>query len=528
MARVTFRQLRCQTNVTAGPNGGRLLFSRFCYFCYLGGVHPARPDSQPGTIRPARAPQCALAFALLAAALLVLAPRAAGAQDRLTLNGSWSASSLSESWKIAEWGEACGPRPRPQGAGGGSVQIREQGGELMVTGAGRAWSTAECWEQMPGMSRSSHSASGNMRGWRTRCATAASDPRRATVVTTVSATDTSISLHETGQYQFIIQDTTCSASVSRARSFSLVRRDGEAPPAPSASASAEPMASASAAASAPPPAATPAPPPEKPAPAKPCVGAGSGDPTRLEVRPSRKLLRPGDTFSFRAIVLDAEGCPLPVKPTWSVSPGPMAGKVSVDPQGAVTVAADAGEGKADLVASVGGKGVTITLEIASAENYDALLASSGLNPSGEAEESASAVIATGSIGGRTTLAEDTARARKQVFLAVVGGLAACLALAGLILLRRGRRGRAASAAENAPDEAPASGGFVPPERAPAENGGPPRAAPQPIANGGEAPRPAADRVGAATRGKICPICGQRFGAEAGFCGTDGTALVLIN
>jgi len=30
------------------------------------------------------------------------------------------------------------------------------------------------------------------------------------------------------------------------------------------------------------------------------------------------------------------------------------------------------------------------------------------------------------------------------------------------------------------------------------------------------------------RGKICPTCGQRYGAEAEFCGKDGTSLVMIN
>ena len=32
----------------------------------------------------------------------------------------------------------------------------------------------------------------------------------------------------------------------------------------------------------------------------------------------------------------------------------------------------------------------------------------------------------------------------------------------------------------------------------------------------------------ATRGKICPTCGQRFEGGAEFCGKDGTVLVLLN
>jgi hypothetical protein len=30
------------------------------------------------------------------------------------------------------------------------------------------------------------------------------------------------------------------------------------------------------------------------------------------------------------------------------------------------------------------------------------------------------------------------------------------------------------------------------------------------------------------RGKICPTCGGRFDGTAGFCGKDGTQLVLLN
>jgi hypothetical protein len=32
----------------------------------------------------------------------------------------------------------------------------------------------------------------------------------------------------------------------------------------------------------------------------------------------------------------------------------------------------------------------------------------------------------------------------------------------------------------------------------------------------------------ASRGKICPTCGERFEGNAEFCGKDGTQLVLLN
>jgi len=77
------------------------------------------------------------------------------------------------------------------------------------------------------------------------------------------------------------------------------------------------------------------------------------------VHPSRKLLRAGDKFAFRAVVADAEGCPTGTRPTWSIVPGPLAAKASVDAAGTVTVAADAPEGKLEVSAGVGGKGVVV-------------------------------------------------------------------------------------------------------------------------------------------------------------------------
>ncbi|MCC6552554.1 MAG: hypothetical protein IT372_05955 [Polyangiaceae bacterium] len=455
--------------------------------------------------RPFLAP-LALSLAALAA------PAAARADGAPTLSGAWSASGVSEQWSITSWGDACGPKPRPQGAPGGAVQIKQQGSELSIAGAGRAWSTAECWEQMPGLARTSHSASGNARAWRTRCSTPANDPRRATVVTTTSATDSSITMTETGQYQFVIHDTTCTASVTRSRSYSLVRREGEEPPAPSASASAPP-----------PPSAAPATPPPAPAasearPATPRACDAPGEPARLEVTPSRKLMRPGERFQFRALVLDAEGCAVPSRPTWSVAPGPLAARASVDPAGALSIADDAGEGELGLTASVGGKGVTVRVEVTSPDKYDALLATRGFNASGESDQAAVATIAAGTIGGRTVVGEDAARARKNTFVAIVGALAVCLGFAALVLFRRGRRGQAV---ETSPTDEPARSARgerdaeVRLDTADDVSAAPPRAA--------EPRRPAP-----MPRGKICPTCGDHYPAEAMFCGKDGTQLVLLN
>lgn len=467
------------------------------------------------------------------AAAIVLAafrPAAADDEERPTLAGTWSASGLGESWNATEWGEPCGPKPAPQGAPGGSVQIQEVGGELSIVGAGRAFSTSECWEQMPGLARTSHSASGGGRFWRTRCATGANDSRQATVVTTIQASDNAISMSETGQFQFVIQGQTCKASVSRSRSFSLVKRDGE---------EAAPVASAA-----------PSAPPKKeeppPTAAREC-GDGAGEPARLEVRPTRKLMRPGEKFSFQSLVVDTEGCVVGVRPAYRVvSAG--AEHVTIDAAGQVTVGADAAEGTVEIAAELGGKGVALFVEVADPAHYAALLASRGFNEEGEIDESAVAIIATGSIGGKGGVAEDAARARKQMFVAIVGGLAGLLGIAGLVLFRRGRR-----AQTKAPPEDPTPPPNVrlfdaafeaQPMRCPVCEGRFPSGSafcpadgtalePDPSPPSAAQPSPAAAPTSAPPKStkmtdKICPTCGGRYGGESGFCGTDGTQLVPIN
>src|SRR6188768_983569 len=228
-------------------------------------------------------------LALIAATALAFALSSAGVRaDVPTLAGTWTASPLSVSWQLGDWGKACGPAPSGGGEAGGSVSIAQNGSELTIVGVGRTYTTGECWERYPGIQRISHSASA--RNFQNVCKTAAADPRQAKLVTTISATDSRINFDETGQYQFVIEGQNCTASVRRTRSYSLVSRQGDAQP----------------------PAASAAPTAAKPTarPANDCSNAGL--PERLEVRPSRKLMRPGESFEFRTSVVDARGCPLPV------------------------------------------------------------------------------------------------------------------------------------------------------------------------------------------------------------------------
>lgn len=343
--------------------------------------------------------------------------------------------------------------------------VSVSGSELVLAFPGRNYRTNECWEQFPGLSRQSHTS--GARGWRTACKTAPGDPRQASLITTLSATDTQISFDETGQYQFVIQGQNCTASVRRTRTLTLIHREGDPEPAaavaPSASAARKPV--------------------------KEARCAVTGLPERLEVRPSRKLMRPGDEFTFRAAVVDAAGCTLPIAPTWQVVTG--AASLQISGQGKVAVTASAVEGQAKLQATVGDRSVAVEVEIVSKERYDALLHRGDFNAEGESAEAAVARIASSSIGARSGVARDEARGKRVAFIAVVGGLSLALGVLGLLIVLRGRR----AAAQRAPSPSLAAGPPV---------------------------------EGRGRSGKVCPTCREEYPPEAEYCAADGNRLVALS
>lgn len=384
-------------------------------------------------------------------------------------------------WVIGEWGKACGPTPSGGGAPGGSVTITSSGSELQLSGAGRDYSTSECWEQFPGLSRISHNGGG--RGWQSTCKTKASDPRQATIVTTISATDNQISFDETGQYQFVIAGQNCTASVRRTRSLSLVQREGESAPLASA-APAMPSSAEALPSSAP---ASPAASGARPA-AKVC--ALPGPPERLEVRPARKLLRPGDSFEFHTSVLDSAGCAVPLSPLWKVV-GEHASLELAGP-GRVKVRDSAAESTVELLVTLTGHSARVTVEIASKDRYDALLALKGLNAEGESSEVAAARIATSALGGGSVVTRDDSQRRRIVFVGVVGGTALVLGLLGFALVQHSRR-------KPLEPEPPA-----------------PRTRPVTAITPNHLPPPLA---------KVCPTCREEYPPEAAFCPNDGNRLI---
>lgn len=525
---------------------------------------------------------------LLALVGLVTAARSARAEG---LEGQWSMSPMGESYTVQKWVPACGSAPVSGNAGGGgTVNVYAQGDELVISGA-RTFRTNQCWDPMPTLSVAVHSRNPSGRAWSTRCATPPADPRRANITTNVTATsDTQMQIIETGRYEIKLADGECIADVRRSAFLSRA-----APAAPSASTA--PPASASA-----PPANTT--PPPSPTPAVDC--SSPGEPARLEVRPSRKLMRPGETFTFRASVSDARGCPTPTQTTWALDAA-AAKRATIDAMGKLVVAEGATEGTFEIAVTAAGKSTKVSVEVASPARYDALLAQSGLNERGEKEEAAVAILATGTIGSGESRAEDGSRRRRMVFIGVVGGV--LVILGGLVVLgvarsrkaarlereaearhaervhdfeQRQRQREAAHAAQlqahlvsvrRAQEEAaraasphegemvcpacrteyPTGSVFCPQDAnrliplaghedvltGPAGGVCPAcrrgfnpgiKACPHdgeelvPLAlweaqKGKEQPR---------LRGKICPNCGERFDGSAGFCGKDGTALVLIN
>jgi hypothetical protein len=349
------------------------------------------------------------------------------ARADLPTDGTWKAGPLKEDYTVQKWLSACGPAPVSGSSGGGeSISIHQEGDELAFIGGGRVFRSNQCYDQMQTLARETHSRDPSGKLWRTRCTTPPSDPRRAAIDTVVSvASPHHIDVVESGRYEIALTEGRCVADIHRSRTFDLVAAE-----APAASA----------------PAPTPEPAAERVAPLNAC--ASPGDPARLEVRPSRKLLRTGEAFAFRSIVLDSRGCATRTPTSWafpeSTRGGGAASKqgISVDADGKVTVAPDALEGTYELIASAAGKSARVSVEVASPSHYDDLLSASGLNDAGESDGASITAIAGESLGGSDAKAEDGSKRRRSAFLGIVISLAVALGIVALVGIRRSRRATA--------------------------------------------------------------------------------------
>jgi hypothetical protein len=381
------------------------------------------------------------------------------------------------------------------------VTIEERGNELRISGAGRVYSTEQCWEMHPGLAAQSHS--GAQRAWKTTCRTPANDARQEILQTSISATDDSITFHESGQYQFAVQGQTCAASSGRWRTYRRL-----------------PLATA------PSPVPAEEPPAAKAPPLDPCASPGA--PSRIEARPARKLMRAGESFQFRATVLDRRGCILRTPVSWEISPADGRARLA---QGVLSIPEGAADAQLTVVASAAAQSVRIAVEVVSDERYAGLLASGEFNADGASADAVAATITAGSLGAQPSAPEAQPTARKWTFVGVVSVIALTFAALGLWLARRAT-GQARRHA--APRD---TGTLVYPHaeaartRSLAGVGGVTRLEPP---HGSQAPaqtqlEPGGHAPAAAKATTVCPVCGTLYEKQLSkVCPKDGAQLLPVN
>lgn len=426
----------------------------------------------------------------MAVTLILSVPAPARAES--SLEGRWRQSGLREDFTIQQWIDArCGAPPRSTTQGGGEiVTVRMEGDELTFLGGGRVYRTNQCYDPMPTLAREAHSRDPNGKSWRTQCRTPPNDPRKAVLNTLVMVTtDTRIDLVETGRYEVTTEGGRCIADVKRTRSFERVREE-------------------------PAPAATPA---AAPKPDTKATCASPGPPARLEVRPSKKLLRTGDTFAFRALVLDANGCDTRTPTRWRLAPELDGTGIQIDAKGTVTVASDAPEATVEIVVTAAGKDARVVVEVASPARYDELLARSGLNALGESEEAAIAMIASQSLGAGEGHVEDRSRQRRLVFVGIIGALLLALGAAALVVTRRARRAKALLERAEERHQARLLEVLDRRRRVEEEHAAQMKAHLESV----EAARLASEQT---TSRATCGACGREFSDDTSFCPHDGTRL----
>lgn len=452
--------------------------------------------------------------------------------DDATFDGPWSLSALSETFVVQQWGANCGPAPISRTiVPPGPATVARDGTELAITAtlAHRVLRTDQCIDLLPTLARDAHSSDGHT--WRTRCTTPANDPRHAVINTAYFLTgDGGLSLGETGRYEFTIKGSRCVADVTR-------EATAHRTPTPLAVAATPSPGGSPAAVNGVTPAASPLPPPVPASDDAPC--SNPGDPARLEVRPSRKLLRLGDGYRFRAIVVDASGCPTGTPIQWSIgNPKAVPGSdlrdlgfsPTIDSGGRLTVPAAAipdANAKFDVVATAAGRSARAAVEITSPESYEALLARSGLDSNGERGDPSVTSLATSSLGAADARAEGGARRRRLVFIAIVGGLALILGVVAAIAALRARKARAVENAAQARHAERMRAYEVEKRDREGRHAAQTRAHVESVARAQQAAAEAA-AVGQPTSGPyFCPSCHREFSTGTAFCPFDSNRLVAM-
>lgn len=429
-----------------------------------------------------------------------------------SLDGTWTASPLRVSWSVGDWGKGCGPRPSGGGEAGGTVTLTAKGAGFTLNGLGRQYSSEQCWEQMPGLTTRSRSA--GQSAIQTTCSMPPGDPRRATVITTWYPRGETISFDETGQYQFAVSGSNCTASVRRTRSLSRVKatattssKTNTKTSTKSTSSSTQPETGAgierSSQASTQPGTIKSAPPPP-PEQAEQC--RSPGPPVRLEVTPRSKLMRSGESFQFSAIARDKDGCRAPVVTTWKLISGEGA-KISAD--GILVVPEGAHAATLRIEATVGQQSVSVLAQVVSDQQFEELLAAGSYGVLGESLDVAEVTLASKYV--ELDQVEHLKKSQKSSLLWLLGTL---IGLAGGVTYMLLRRRHAHKEAAPASQRSSSTSTFA--DRVAAET---------PLVVEPEVRAPTADPP---QLKRLCPVCGTRYEADSQFCAEDGARLMRVN
>jgi len=421
--------------------------------------------------------------------LVALLPCAVGSRAHAqSLAGTWQAGATTMDVAIDSWGKDCGPRPQStRSAGGGSVQVDQQGDRLIVHGRDRDVYSDRCGSPNPAIKRLGSTHTGNT--WTTRCRTDKQDPRQelATYTFELLAPDR-LQYRDQSHFNWRLEDSTCVATITTVQTL---ERKGIAPVPPLAPGAATVVPS-----EAPTPAAVAT------TPAPPCI---AGAPVRLSLRPPRAELQLGERVCFEPHAVDAQGCALDAPAVrFALDHGPgIRGRLDRNCFRAAQGSAE-GEGTFHVIATLGGLRSEASV-VVSAEALPSLIAarveSAAITGEADAEvpsQDAIAKIEPAPPPPASSISRLSARAattppgpERRMWLVGLALLLVALAVAGL--LRRERLSR------------------VPP-------------APGPVAPKPPGTLPRAQSAQPRT-GLRCPTCGERYPAGSAFCGSDGSTLV---
>lgn len=247
---------------------------------------------------------------------------------RAEIAGRYKTTGQNISVKVQSWGEDCGPRPRSASGGGGKVvDVRRVGAHLSIGGH----RTDRCWSRNPRVQRRRAQAGTNR--WTVVCETPAGDSRFEHGEYTVDQPgEGRLRFREVSRYDWRLEGDHCQATVVLTRNYTRVD-------------DAEPEQL--------PPEQPDRPEPQEPPTPSKCAGA-RGDPVRLDVRPRRVRIGPGERVCLRAVPRDRDGCPVPGSVSWERARGPAAlGRLTED--GCFTAGnnASGAEGMVAVTARVG-------------------------------------------------------------------------------------------------------------------------------------------------------------------------------